>query len=168
MKFEHGEMCPRARREGLVVKSIDNEVLVYDEAAQRAHCLNRAAALVWGYCDGTTPIAAMARRLASDLGGAADDDVVYFALRQLGERDLLEETPTLPSDGAVTRRQLLARLGAAAALVPVVTSLLAPRAASAQSGGGTGSVGSSGVSSGSGSGSSGSDSGVGSTGSTAV
>ena len=135
MQSERNNTCPRARREGLVVKPIDNEVLVYDETAKRAHCLNRAAALVWGYCDGATSIASMAPKLASDMGGAADDEVVHFALRQLAERDLLEEAPVLPSDVAVSRRQLLARLGMAAALVPVVTSLLAPSAASAQSGG---------------------------------
>ena len=133
MEFEDRGFCPRARREGLVVDSIDNEVLVFDEAAQRMHCLNRAAALVWEYCDGTTEVAAMAARLGRDLGAEADDEVVSFALRQLADQDLLEEAPPLPS-GGVTRRQLLARLGVAAVIVPVVTSIVAPHPAAAQSG----------------------------------
>ncbi|MBX3287245.1 MAG: PqqD family protein [Actinobacteria bacterium] len=137
MGLDDGTECPRARREGLTVETIDNEVLVFDEASQRMHCLNRSAALVWAYCDGRTPVAEMARRLGSELGVEADADVVHFALRQLAEQDLLEEAPALPSGGALTRRQLLARLGAAAVIVPVVTSIAAPRPAAALSPGGT-------------------------------
>lgn len=138
MDVEDGEVCPRARREGLTVESIDNEVLVFDETAQRMHCLNRAAALVWEHCDGTTPVAEIADKLGSDLGTTADEEVVHFALRQLAEQDLLEEASTLPSGGGVTRRQLLARLGVAAVVVPVVTSIVAPSPAAAASGpGGT-------------------------------
>ncbi|MEZ5139257.1 MAG: PqqD family protein [Acidimicrobiales bacterium] len=134
MGFEDGERCPRARRDGLTVETIDNEVLVFDEVAQRMHCLNRAAALVWECCDGTTPVAEIADKLGSDLGAAADEEVVHFALRQLAEQDLLEDAAAPPSDGGVTRRQLLARLGVAAVVMPVVTSIVAPSPAAAASG----------------------------------
>ena len=152
--------CPKARSEGLTVESIDNEVLVYDGQATRAHCLNRSAALVWGYCDGETTVAEMAARLAAETGAPADPALVLFALRELAERDLLERTVPAPPAAALNRRQLLMRLGATAAvMVPVVTSLVAPSSAAAQSGSSSGSSGSSSSGSSSGSGSSGGSSG---------
>lgn len=147
-------VCPKARTEGLVIESIDNELVVYDDTTKRAHCLNRSAALVWGYCDGKTAVAAMAARLAADAGSTANEDVVLFALRQLAERDLLDRPLNVSSDVAMNRRQLLMGLGAAAVLVPVVTSLVAPSSAAATSAGSSGSSGTSG-SSGSSGGSSG-------------
>ena len=147
--------CPTARREGLTVEAIDHETLVYDAADKRAHCLNRAAALVWGYCDGETTVTEMAARLAAEMGGPVDEDIVRLALRDLGERGLLAQAAPVPSAAALDRRQLLVRLGAAAAvMVPVITSLVAPSSAAAQSG--SSSSGSSSGSSGSSGGSSGS------------
>ena len=38
---------PKARQEGLLVQEVPDEVLVYDTASHKAHCLNRTAAVVW-------------------------------------------------------------------------------------------------------------------------
>jgi uncharacterized membrane protein YgcG len=130
---------PKARSQGLIVQEIDTELLVYDETAQRAHCLNSTAALVWRYCDGNTTVAAMAARLGADAGASVDDDIVFFALSELGDRDLLERPVRVPGRGALSRRQVLAGLGATAGiLLPMITSLVAPTSAAAQSGGSSG------------------------------
>ncbi len=158
--------CPKARSQGLIVEELDTELLVFDETTERAHCLNSTAALVWRYCDGNTTVAAMAARLGADAGAAVDDDIVFFALSELGDRDLLERPVRVPDRGALSRRQVLVRLGATAGiLLPMITSIVAPTSAAAQSGGGSsgttsGSGGSSGTTSGSG-GSSGTTSGSG-------
>ncbi len=38
---------PHGRKDGLVVKELGNETLVYDLERDEAHCLNQTAALVW-------------------------------------------------------------------------------------------------------------------------
>ena len=50
-------MLARRREDGLIVREVDGETLVYDRRRHKAHCLNRAAALVWRQCDGTTSVA---------------------------------------------------------------------------------------------------------------
>ena len=148
---------PKARSTGLIVQELDTDLMVYDETTGRAHCLNSTAALVWRYCDGNTTVAAMAARLGADAGASVDDDIVFFALSELGDRDLLERPVRVLARGSLSRRQVLARLGVTAGiLLPMITSLVAPTSAAAQSGGssGTSSGGSSGTSSGGSSGAS--------------
>jgi uncharacterized membrane protein YgcG len=163
---------PKARSQGLTVQEFNTELLVYDETAARAHCLNSTAALVWRCCDGNTTVAAMAARLGADAGASVDEDIVFFALSELGDRDLLERPVRVLGRGALSRRQVLVRLGATAGiLLPMITSLVAPTSAAAQSGGSSGtSSGSSGTTSSGGSsgtsGSSGTTSSGGSSGTT--
>ena len=152
---------PKARRQGLTVQDLDTELLVYDEAAARAHCLNSTAALVWRCCDGNTTVAAMAARLGADAGTRVDDDIVLLALSELGDRNLLERPVRALGRGAPSRRQVLARLGATAGiLLPMITSLVAPTSAAAQSGGSSGTSGGSSGTSGGSSGTSGGSSGT--------
>jgi hypothetical protein len=60
---------------------------------------------------------------------------VRLALDELGRAHLLTDVLTgRPATGGVTRRQTLQRLAAAAVVVPTVATIVAPRAAQAQSG----------------------------------
>ncbi len=52
MKREIGKKLPRARKEGLLIQELPEEVLVFDLSTAKAHCLNHTAALVWRRCDG--------------------------------------------------------------------------------------------------------------------
>jgi hypothetical protein len=132
-------ILPRARQTDLLTNALGDELLVYDMQRDRAHCLNRQAALIWQRCDGHTTVAALARELQTPEAEA----IIGLALDQLRKRHLLE--PATPADsraaaGArLTRRALVRRLGVGAALaLPVITSLLAPTAAMAGSAGGVG------------------------------
>lgn len=121
-------MKPQAREDGLVVQELADETLVYDLRNHQAHCLNRAARAVWRLCDGTRDEAALARLLAKELAGDADEDVVRLALRDLARARLLREP--LRALPRVSRRRLIQRLGQAAAL-PLVVSIVSPTAAQA-------------------------------------
>jgi hypothetical protein len=121
---------PVARREGLVVKELGDEVLVYDLQRHQAHCLNRAAARVWSQCDGSRLDSQICP--ADGLSQAAQRDAVGLALAQLGRRHLLEGASPVPT--GVSRRELMRRLGlASAAAVPLITTLVAPKAVQASS-----------------------------------
>ena len=130
---------PKRRQQGLLVRTLPTEVLIYDTERHDAHCLNRSAALVWEECDGLTPPAEIARKVAAVLGAAIDEEVVAHALDQLVTFHLLEaESPVRATAERISRRDLIQRLGLAASVVlPLVSSIAAPVAAQAGSGTGT-------------------------------
>lgn len=135
---------PQARRDGLVVRELADEVLVYDLERHKAHCLNPVAAAVWRHCDGQTTVADMVPRLQRDLSTPVDRAVVVSALAQLGKARLLTGEVRRRSDegglsrregdeGGLSRRELMRLLGAAAATIPLVTTIASPAAAQAVS-----------------------------------
>lgn len=125
-------MKPQRRKDGLVVKELPDEVLVYDRERHRAHCLNPTAALVFKHCDGETSVEEMARLLRAHLDAPADEQWVHLALARLEKAHLLEPRDAEPERARLSRRELLRRAGlASAALLPIVTSLLAPTPAEA-------------------------------------
>lgn len=129
------QYLPSARKSKLVVRELAEEVLVYDEEGHRAHCLNRTAAMVWKGCDGKTPVAGIARRMSGQLSTHVSEEVVWLALGQLAEFDLLAPgAPRAAPPGLLSRRKMLRRLGIAAAVsLPLITSVVSPTAAQAQS-----------------------------------
>jgi hypothetical protein len=120
---------PVARRREVVVKVVGDEVLVYDLERHRAHSLNRMAAAVWRACDGTRGTREIAAELQR-IGQPQTEEAVQYALAELSRARLLA-APT--SARRLTRRELMRRVGATAAALPVVTSIMVPRAADAQS-----------------------------------
>ena len=124
---------PTMRKHGLVIDDLPDEVLVYDLDRHQAHCLNHSAALVWRCCDGNREPAEIARRLTAELDAPFSEELVLVALSQLEKLHLLEQPEALPAQFAVlSRRQMVRRLGFAAAVaVPLVTSIVAPRAVQA-------------------------------------
>jgi hypothetical protein len=58
---------PKARRNKLVIQELPDEVLVYDQERDKAHCLNQTAALVWKQCDGRTDVPTIAKRLQDEM-----------------------------------------------------------------------------------------------------
>jgi hypothetical protein len=119
---------PLARRDGLVVKMVGDEVLVYDLERARAHSLDALAAAIWRQCDGRRPVAALAAAVRAETGVPVTAAAVEYGLAALGRARLLAgERPGL----GPTRRQVLA-IGTAAA-IPLVLSITAPTAAQAQS-----------------------------------
>jgi hypothetical protein len=134
-------MLPHAREEGLIVQELADETLVYDRESHRAHCLNRAAGLVWRRCDGRTSRGAIAAQVGAALEFAADEAFVQLALRQLGAAGLLRAWPLESGGGGggrprCTRREVARRLalaGRLALLLPVVESIVAPTPAVAAS-----------------------------------
>ncbi len=117
------EKRPRARRQGLLVRDLGEEQVVYDLESHRGHCLNRTAALVWHACDGQSTVAGIAAQVGRDLGVPQDAGLVRYALRILRHARLLD--PASAERPCPTRREVVRRIGQAA-LLPVVISLIAP------------------------------------------
>jgi hypothetical protein len=118
--------APLARADGLVVEDFGDEVLVYDQTTDQAHCLTREAAMVWRVCDGRTSTSELATALA------LTTDKIAAAVEQLDAAGLLEAGPV----SGMTRREAtvrMAKVGGAAAAAPLIYSIMAPTPALAAS-----------------------------------
>jgi len=134
MKRNYEAQLPKARTAKLIIKEVDDEVLVYDLVNDKAHCLNRSAALVWKNCDGNKSVSEISLILAKETDAAVDESVIWLALDELEKFQLLESAPTKPAMlHGMNRRQLIRAAGIAAAALPIIISMSAPPAASAQS-----------------------------------
>jgi hypothetical protein len=120
------------RRDGVVVRELADEVLVYDLRTHRAHCLNAVAGHVFKRCDGQTSVGAIARSVREECGAQVDEAWVGLALDRLGEAGLLQEAGTSETVGRPSRREIVKKAGLGVALLlPAVISVLAPTPAEA-------------------------------------
>jgi hypothetical protein len=127
---------PKSRRAGLILQELPDELLIYDQKTHRAQCLNASAASVFRLADGSRAIPEIARDASESLGAPLDEDMVWLALAELDENDLLE-TPLSRDVPRPTRREVLAvgaATGAAAVMLPMVLAITAPTPAYAASG----------------------------------
>lgn len=132
MTSKKEQFAPRARQSSLVVQELADELLVYDQERFKAHCLNRTAALVWKHCDGKKTTKEIALALEKEVGLPVGEELVWLALGQLGKSRLLTERVAPTSARGISRREVIRRVGLAAAVaLPVVTSIVAPKAAQA-------------------------------------
>ena len=120
-------MRPRARRDGLIVEELPDEVLVYDLERDRAHCLNDSAMAVWRHCNGRRGVPELTRRVSRELGSKVDESWVRVALGRLGRAHLLNDKVEPATPVSTARRKLLAAMAA----LPVVLSIVSPPAAAA-------------------------------------
>lgn len=129
------DVFPRARTQGVNAHTMGGEVLLFDTSNDTAHALNGPAAFVWQNADGTRTVDELAQLMTREFGTTADAQVVWYALEQLKKRELLENHVSAPVEWqGMTRRQFLKRATAGAVLLAVVTSIVAPTPAHAQSG----------------------------------
>ncbi len=120
---------PIARKSGLVVQEVPDEVLVYDLETNKAHCLNQSAAMIWRSCDGNNSISEIVKLVEAQAGNKVTEDFVWLAIDQLSENNLLEKqlTPNFPGQ---SRREVIKKIGLATMVaIPVIASLVAPQSA---------------------------------------
>lgn len=122
---------PLARTTGLVIQEVPEEVLVYDTDTNRAHCLNKTAAMVWRSCDGTRSVRQIADRVSELAGAKVSDDLVWLAIDQLDSSELLEKGVDIDAKN-ISRREVIKRIGLTSMVaLPVIASLVAPPTAMA-------------------------------------
>jgi hypothetical protein len=145
-------MIPLARTNKLLITQVGEEVIVYDQERDTAHCLNAMAARVWHYCDGQNTVEDIAKLLEEDLEVSADEDVdwrglVWLTLEELQRFYLIQEyvsqpiSPVVQSADAlrVSRRKMIKTATlvggfALGSMFPLVKSIVAPSPAMAAPG----------------------------------
>jgi hypothetical protein len=128
---------PKERTSDLVIQKTGDETLVYDLKKNRAFCLNATSTEIWSLCDGKRDAAGIAGSLSAEMKKPVTEEVVWLALDQLNREGLLEDD--FEADGefaGLSRRELIRRAGIASAIaLPLISSIIAPQATAAQSGG---------------------------------
>ena len=136
MTSEPQKFMPQARTAGMVIKEVDDEVLVYDLERDKAHCLNLSAAAIWRLCDGKTTASGLVTSLQAETGTRVDEQAIWLGLQDLRRNHLLEESAAWPeqmiANKGMTRREAVRRIGLGAAIaLPLVISISAPTAVQA-------------------------------------
>ncbi|MEZ5347214.1 MAG: PqqD family protein [Pyrinomonadaceae bacterium] len=127
---------PLCRTGNVVVQDFGSEVLVYDLQTNKAFCLNETSALVYRLCDGSRTPAEISVAISAELNVPVSEELVNLALFDLDKNDLLENENTFPVNfSGLSRRDAVKTIGFASMIaLPIVSSIVAPNAASAQSG----------------------------------
>jgi hypothetical protein len=126
---------PRSIQVNISTQQVGQELLVYDETRHKAFCLNATSAAIWKRCDGVHSIRQISAAATLELAAPVTDEMVLFALAELTADGLLHPESVPVRVPAMSRRQLVQRLGVGAAMmVPVVAAVMAPPAAQAYSG----------------------------------
>lgn len=125
-------ICPRSRTEQLLIEELDDELLVYDLDADKAHRLNHTAAAVFRNADGERSVADLVDVVGPTVGELVDEDLILITLDNLAEARLIEDYESRASrDARLSRRRFIRRAGtvaAAAMVLPIVHSIVAPSA----------------------------------------
>jgi len=120
-------LYPKARQLRLIVRELPDELLIYDLDRDAAFCLNRFSREVWRRCDGENTTERIAQSLEKTFG-SIDENLVWLAIEQLAQHNLLERRPDRPHGVArMTRREAVRRIGIGSAIaIPLVTSIISP------------------------------------------
>ena len=83
--------------------------------------------MVWKSCDGKRSVNDIAKLVGSETGEQVSDDLVWLAIDQLNETNLLEDQVVVDLKGQ-SRRDALKKIGLASMIaLPIVASLAAPQ-----------------------------------------
>jgi hypothetical protein len=136
MKTDTARSSFAPKRKNVIVRQLSDEFLLYDEATNKAHCLNESAADIWHLCDGKRTVADIARVLEKESKSRVDEQMLWVALMKFENAGLLQnDIPRSHTGRRLSRREAVRKVGAAATAlaVPVITSVLAPKAEAAVS-----------------------------------
>lgn len=126
---------PRSRGKDVVIQEVKGEILIYDLNEHKGFCLNKTSAFVWQACDGTRTALEISSYLSEKLGEPFPIELVWLTLNDLKNENLLDnfEDPGIEYTG-LPRRELIKKVGFATMIsLPLITSLIAPTAATASS-----------------------------------
>lgn len=123
-----------SKTENLIVQNLNDEVLIFDTKANKFYSLNETSAFVWNKLNGKSEIADISLQLSKQFNKPASEDIVWLAIDELRKADLVKEENLPKALNRLERRELLKKVGLASMIaLPVVSSLVAPTAAHANS-----------------------------------
>ena len=83
---------PKRRHDGLIVREVEAEVIVYDVERHEAHCLNPEAGRICNACDGNRTGQEILHFLFGDQPDPGFEAALLIGLQQLREKHLLDDS----------------------------------------------------------------------------
>ncbi len=114
---------PRAKTSNIVQLAVENELLLYDLAINKAFCLNKTSANIYNLCNGKNEITNIAKKINLPV------EIVKIAINALSKQNLLTEQIELYK----SRRQLLKNVALTTAALPLISIVSVPSAIQAAS-----------------------------------
>jgi hypothetical protein len=126
---------PTRRKEDVIVKELEGELLIYDLRIDKAYCLNETSAFVWQACDGNKSVSEIRQQLSKVLNRPVTEDLVVLALDQLDKENLLStDQGTERKFFGLSRREAIRKVGVGSMVaLPLISSLVVPSAKAAAS-----------------------------------
>lgn len=124
------QQTPEKREEFLIVRKVDEELLVYDRRSHQGYCFNQTMGAIWEQLDGQSTHEEVSRRL-NILGlEGIDESVVQEACESLWACDLLKIRPAEQQSIKLVRRSILKGVIGLNAVVaaPAITKFSIPSA----------------------------------------
>lgn len=119
---------PAARNQNIIEQDLDKELLIYDLQTNSAYSLNETSKIIYRACSESLSFDDLKRQYKFD------DDFINFALSELNSKNLLEGYSADNFPG-MNRREVIKKVGLASMIaLPVIASIVAPRATNAASG----------------------------------
>jgi hypothetical protein len=120
---------PLARNEDLVVQNLGKEILIYDLKTNKALNLNETSAAVYNGCDGKTSFGEVRDKYGFS------DEIIFLALEDLKRENLIADGTSFVSPfSGMSRREVIKKIGLASMIaLPIISAVVAPTSASAQS-----------------------------------
>lgn len=120
---------PIARTDNIVVQNVENETLIYNLVSNKAYCLNTNLTKVYIACDGMKTFEELQKKYNFT------EEFIYLSLDELKREELINPDSNYQSPFAkMSRREVVKKVGlSTAAALPLITSLVAPKAINAQS-----------------------------------
>lgn len=131
--MKNSQIYPLSRSNDLVMLEAKDEILIYDLKSNNALCLNHTAAIVWQNCDGKNSIEDLTEIIQSKLKTQINEEFVYFALKELEEKNLLQKD-SFPAQifSSLSRRDAIRKLSfATMAAIPLISLIAVPTAGQA-------------------------------------
>lgn len=119
---------PKIRHSEIVVQTLDKELLIYDLKTNQAHQLNETSMIVFQACADGKTFEDLTRKYKFT------ENLINFALDDFEKLNLIESDYQTKSE-RIPRRELIKKIGLATAVaLPVIVSMVAPKAMAAASG----------------------------------
>lgn len=118
---------PVAYQADLIVREVDNELLIYNLKTNKTFLLNQTCKNIYQFCDGKTSFEELKQKYNYS------EDLVFLALDELKRNNLIKDSYRSAFAG-ISRREAVKKVGLATmAVLPVITAIVAPMAISAAS-----------------------------------
>lgn len=119
---------PECRTNDILSQEVIGEVMLYDLKVDKAFLLNPTSSCVWRLCDGTKSVEEIANLVSQEFDETVPEDLVWLALDQFKNNNLLENKDIEKIDFlGMSRREIVKKVGLTSMIaLPLVSSIVIP------------------------------------------